>query len=58
MRPFQYLDQPLLLDLLAHVTSEYTKKYSNKIGNTDTLACLEVLLMLQAEIDLRRNTSN
>lgn len=59
MRPFQYLDQPALLDMLAYVTSRYTKMFSNNVmGHNDYIACRELLYLLQSEIEARKKTGS
>ena len=55
MRPFQYLDQPALMDMLAYVTARYTKMFSNSHTSDDYLTCRELLLLLQSEIEARNN---
>lgn len=53
MRPFQYLDQSDLLDLLAHVTARYTRIFSLGTTNRDIDACRQLLHLIQAEIMVR-----
>lgn len=54
MRPFQFLDMPALLDMLAYVTSRYTKLYSGDTNNNDFIACRELLELLQTEVIERK----
>ena len=54
MRPFQYLEQTDLLDLLAHVTTRYTRIFSLGTTNTDIDSCRQLLHLLQDEIMVRR----
>ena len=58
MRPFQYLDQPTLLDLLAYVTARYTKMFSSDMINNDYIACRELLLLLQVELAERKKRND
>ena len=57
MRPFKYLEQNELLDILAYVTARYTKMFANEAGKTDFLACRELLVLLQLEIQARQNAA-
>ena len=58
MRPFQYLDQPALMDMLAYVTARYTKMFSNGHSSDDYLTCRELLLLLQSEIEARNQNES
>ena len=54
MRPFQYLDHPCLMDILSYVTQRYTKMFSGDVANNDFLACRELLILLQTEVEERK----
>jgi hypothetical protein len=54
MRPFQFLDMSALLDMLAYVTSRYTKLYSGDMNYNDFIACRELLELLQTEVTERK----
>jgi hypothetical protein len=54
MRPFQYLDHPSLMDILSYVTQRYTKMFSGNVVTSDFLACRELLILLQSEVEERR----
>ena len=54
MRPFQYLEQLALVDMLAYVTARYTKMFSNDTGTHDFIACRELLQLLHEEIEARK----
>lgn len=58
MRPFQYLDLPALLDMLAYVTSRYTKMFSRNLVTNEYIACRELLILLQTEVKARQISSN
>ena len=57
MRPFKYLEQNELLDILAYVTARYTKMFASEVGKTDFIACRELLVLLQLEIQARQNAA-
>jgi hypothetical protein len=54
MRPFQDLEQPALMDMLAYITARYTKMFSNDTGTNDFIACRELLQLLHDEIEARK----
>ena len=54
MRPFQFLDMPARLDMLAYVTSRYTKLYSGDTNYNEFIACRELLELLQTEVIERK----
>jgi len=58
MRPFKYLEQNELLDILAYVTARYTKMFSSETGKTDFIACRELLVLLQSEIEARQRSTS
>ena len=58
MRPFKYLEQNELLDILAYVTARYTKMFASEDGKTDFIACRELLVLLQLEIQARQNAAS
>ena len=57
MRPFKYLEQNELLDILAYVTSRYTKMFASEAGKTDFIACRELLVLLQLEVQARQSAA-
>lgn len=59
MRPFQNLEQPALLDMLAYVTKRYTRKFSSEVTEEDFteedyIVCQEILRLLHAELNARK----
>jgi hypothetical protein len=58
MRPFQFLDHPALMDMLAYVTARYTKLFASDMVNNDYIACRELLELLQKEVEARSKRDN
>lgn len=57
MRPFKYLEQNELLDILAYVTARYTKMFASEARQSDFITCRELLVLLQTEIQARQNAA-
>ena len=51
----QGMDNSQLIDLLAKLTSDYTKMLSERATNEEYEKCKMAIKAIQAEIDLRKN---